>query len=781
LKDGRVLVGSLGEIHQIIEPPEERNKPRGKTIVVIDDGLRFTYVPKYKVVNASPEAGEQLQTYKIHQRYTGGGTAIKVLGDYNFSNSFDQFGRRSVSLSAPGGVEMMVQAITEINPHYVKIEGLRRTWDMRVATGAIPRNVLTPIILNQIDAPKNIEQRLGLIRFYIQANKYKEAANEAAAFLQEFQNDPELKNQTSTRDQLTNSLQMLRQRETRQRLEELELRFQAGQYELVYNLLQTFETQNVAGDILQGARRLMRRYEDLQRRRETFIREMDSLIEKIEVDEPSKKKLASIRDEIAAELNFNTIERISLFELHRTNANLENSQKLAYAISGWYVGTNIEINRLTTALCLQETRNLVAAFLSESAPIRRDQLLEEISHLETNSPEIIVKILANMKPPVETPPQKRGGYYELKRKGFLSEEPYVEYRYIVQLPPEYDPNRSYPTVVTLPSTTTTPEMQIDWWAGDEHDGKRLLGHAARYGYIVISPDWNAARLPDYDFSGMSHAAVLYTLRDAMQRFNIDSDRVFLSGHGIGGTAAWDIAAAHPDLWAGVIPIGGVANRYIRAYVDNMQNVPFYYVGGELEGFGGISKTVLNSQTFNRYLMPIANPCEATVVLYHGRGSEPYSDEILRIFDWMKRHPRNFTPREFAVRTLRHWDDFFWWVELGRLSNNSELSPLLIDPVLWSRDDGKLPKAIQVESKISLNANSIRVKTIPSSRPSRDGDNFVVFLTPDMINFNQKADITVNNVQYAPTGGYVQPSVEVILEDTRTRADRQHPFWARLTR
>ena len=44
------------------------------------------------------------------------------------------------------------------------------------------------------------------------------------------------------------------------------------------------------------------------------------------------------------------------------------------------------------------------------------------------------------------------------------------------------------------------------------------------------------------------------LRDAMRRFSIDSDRVFLSGHSIGGDAAWDIGLAHPDLWAGVIPI-----------------------------------------------------------------------------------------------------------------------------------------------------------------------------------------------------------------------------------
>ena len=39
--------------------------------------------------------------------------------------------------------------------------------------------------------------------------------------------------------------------------------------------------------------------------------------------------------------------------------------------------------------------------------------------------------------------------------------------------------------------------------------------------------------------------------DAMRRCSIDSDRVFIAGHGEGVTVAWDIALAHPDLWGGL--------------------------------------------------------------------------------------------------------------------------------------------------------------------------------------------------------------------------------------
>ena len=59
------------------------------------------------------------------------------------------------------------------------------------------------------------------------------------------------------------------------------------------------------------------------------------------------------------------------------------------------------------------------------------------------------------------------------------------------------------------------------------------------------------------------------LRDACKRFSIDIDRVFLSGHSMGGDAAWDIGLAHPDLWAGVIPIVAAADKYVNAATGRM--------------------------------------------------------------------------------------------------------------------------------------------------------------------------------------------------------------------
>ena len=55
----------------------------------------------------------------------------------------------------------------------------------------------------------------------------------------------------------------------------------------------------------------------------------------------------------------------------------------------------------------------------------------------------------------------------------------------------------------------------------------------------------------------------------------------------------------------------------------------------------------------------------------------------------------------------------------------------------------------------------------------------VWLSPKMLDFNQRAIITVNGRRINGPDQMIQPDLHVLLEDVRTRGDRQHPFWARI--
>jgi pimeloyl-ACP methyl ester carboxylesterase len=329
----------------------------------------------------------------------------------------------------------------------------------------------------------------------------------------------------------------------------------------------------------------------------------------------------------------------------------------------------------------------------------------------------------------------------------VGDEPFT---YYVQLPPEYDPYRTYPCIVTLGPSGARAAEQIDWWAGPYDEQYQLrLGHASKHGYIVIAPKWVG---PVY--SAHSHASVLNSLRDALRRFSIDTDRVFLSGHSQGGDAVWDIGLAHPDLWAGVIPIVATADKYVTHYWPNGKYVPLYFVAGQMDS----NRTHANARSLDRYLTRSGFDC--ILVEYQGRGHERFNDELPHLFDWMELagNRRNFSPREIECVTMRPWDNFFYWLEVDDLPSNRMVMP----------DEWQARSSTARVYGSLRDGNTIYVRT-PANQVR-------VWLTPEMVDFEQPVSVSVGNRRIREE---VQPSVEVMLEDARTRGDRLNPFWAKL--
>ena len=55
----------------------------------------------------------------------------------------------------------------------------------------------------------------------------------------------------------------------------------------------------------------------------------------------------------------------------------------------------------------------------------------------------------------------------------------------------------------------------------------------------------------------------------------------------------------------------------------------------------------------------------------------------------------------------------------------------------------------------------------------------IWLSPEMVNFNARINITVGGRRPSGVPAMIKPSVETMLEDLRVRGDRQHPFWAKV--
>jgi predicted esterase len=857
LKNGMILEGSPGTISSVAADPLKGSGPTDlKLILIIDDQLRRVFVPTKQVVGEiGRPAAVGMVKIPLFQKVANQGQTISAVGMPLRMDPFDEWGRRTYSMVGPRGKAIdVVQGITEITPRWTKVEAIQGInhyiWTMKIATSSIPREQLSKILARALD-DKDPEQRLRIVRLYMQAERFPDARAELEQFVKDFPN----------RANYEDTLKQLRRLGAELLLKEIDLRIDAGQFRLAVDMLTNFPSEEVPGETLLKVRENLDEIKSFQTLGHQALKLIDTNVAAFKGD-ATREDVKGIVAEIKSELNVNTLDRFADFLRLADDASMSPEQKVSLAISGWLMGSGAAIDNLGVATSLVQVRELVRQYLLTTRAPERKDILARLDSLEGATPAYIAAIIAHMKPPLEPslamahgadvgnaaavlglpgattkapaaapippkpeppkpasdgegadcappsddsallkgrpkavgpmpktepepepppiPPETKAtvepaaaspvaiagipGLYELTVDTGMSEEPQV--KYWVQVPPEYDPYRRYPCIVTLNGGATTPQQQIDWWAGSYNPAVQTrYGQATRHGYIVIAPRWTREHQRQYEFSSREHAAVLLPLRDACKRFSIDADRVFLTGHSMGGTAAWDVGLAHPDLWAGVMPIVAMPSgtptdptfKYISQYSENAKYVPLYFVCGEKD-----SSKWASAHDWDEYLTKIGY--DAMVVEYLGRGHEAFFDEIQHLFDWMRLHKRDFFPKEFTVESLRPWDYFFWWVETA---NPRPISVIL--PAEWG--DGPRPskKPTPAETKVDpLAPNGVTVQ-------SKSCGKVTVWLSPELVTFNDTLKVVINGNRYLKT----QPNKETLLEDVRTRGDRQHPFWAKV--
>jgi len=753
LNNGLQYEGKLGKVGGLAQNPNQSVDKEGQTgaqlIVLVNDELRRTFVSKYQVREVRESELVSQERITIPQRVAHSDKYVSGVGSIIDVTEFDAWGRRIFSMNVTGrGRVDVVQGITLITPEWTKVEGLQGdrpvAWDMRIATSSIPQAKLSEILMRQLDSD-DPNDRLRIVRLYIQGERYSDASAELQNVIRNF---PELKD-------LEKQVTSLRQLVAQQLLDEIKLRRKSGQHRLAHGMLTHFPDEKVAGETLLTVRQMLDEYATADARGKRVLGLLDENLALLE-DGNRRARLQPVRDEIAAELNMNNLDRFADFLRLADDATLSPDQKVSLAVSGWLLGSGAGRVNLSVSTSLIEVRRLVRRYLRSTGQAERMEILEQLRTHEGGAPSYVARLAAHMKPALDLPdPEPHAeGLYRMSVPGLTGQ---ADNEYLLQLPPEYDPYRRYPVVVTMHSVRTTPSLQIDWWSGAAHPqtGARS-GQGTRNGYIVIAPQWTKPHQRKYEFSAREHAAALHSLRDAARRVSIDTDRTFLSGHSIGGDAVWDIGLAHPDVWAGVIPLVAVADKYVARYWENAKSIPFYFVMGELDG----DKLGRNSRDLDRYLTRVG--FDATIVEYLGRGHEHFQDEVHRIYRWMDAHQRPAAPPEIITYSMRPWDNFFWWIELDRMPLRS-----MVTPVSWPPARGVHP--VKTKGSILRN-NHLRLET--------GAGRVTAWLSPEFVDFEKKITITVNGRSHSNPDD-ATPSTAVLLEDIRSRGDRLHPFWARV--
>jgi hypothetical protein len=167
----------------------------------------------------------------------------------------------------------------------------------------------------------------------------------------------------------------------------------------------------------------------------------------------------------------------------------------------------------------------------------------------------------------------------------------TESYYAVQLPDGYDPSRSYPLLLVLHGAVFM-NLSFPNPDGIEKDGSGDTAEMNRFfsafgfatGTIVVYPHANKEFNWMYPDDGFP--MVPRIVRDLKKIFNIDDDRVFISGHSNGATGVVSYLLKEPGLFAGFygfnsnprVSTGGtfIRNALNRSYFNVSTDKDYYF-------------------------------------------------------------------------------------------------------------------------------------------------------------------------------------------------------------
>jgi acetyl esterase/lipase len=622
---------------------------------------------------------------------------------------------------------------------------------------------------SKLDDEKRIDRRFRIFHFFAQAEWLSEAGEELERIAADF---PKAKERV---DEARKNLAALK---AIQLYDDIKRAHDAGQFSWVKRRFPRLPDSGLPEKMLTEMRELKAEYEAAEANLQLARRYLDELPPLLTADDLDVRPVLldaarAIRDELhlehflksKAELRGGDKEGVRVARLDtflaqaqqlerdrkQNNGNSETRpvEVLALAVTGWLLGGRSAENKPEFARQLWLARKFALEYQKAVGVDARLRLFKKYQDEQSRrNPAISVEEFAQLLPflPPPEPPAMSGT--EAMEFTADSMRGGRQVHYWAKMPPDYHPGRPWPVLIVAHMSSETPKDALAHWAEQ----------AERNGYILAAPEWETIPGAAYQYSTDEHNIILDLIRDLRRRFQVDSDRVFLTGAGSGGALAFDVGLSHPDQFAGVIPICGIHGGYGTAYSRNAQYLPYYVICGD--HCNAIHKE--NRQLVKEW---IGKVYPVLYVEYKGRGMEPYIAEAEHAFDWMNRKVRanpisenGAIGREF--RMLRREDNHFYWL------STEKISPNCIMPVKWKPTVLPATMCAQVSdgNRISVSTYGLQQVSLWFGRGLKvDIEKPVVISVNLKVLWQQK----------------VKPNLSLLLDDLYERGDRQRPYIARV--
>lgn len=232
----------------------------------------------------------------------------------------------------------------------------------------------------------------------------------------------------------------------------------------------------------------------------------------------------------------------------------------------------------------------------------------------------------------------------------MRSEDFRGWPYAVRVPEDYRGDEPVPLLIYLAGN-----------AGPALEGFLIAEDAmTETDYLVLYPHAGQAW-----WEPRARAMMDALLTEVMTEFNVDPDRVFLTGLSNGGTAAYYFAALWPHRFSAVVSAMGAGQFGIygaekeRPVPGNLANVPLLFLHGARDRTISVNNTHLTVAL----LEPRWAPLDVHVWPDRGHEITPGRGDDGRTLDWFRRHGGRRIPERLWFRAPTMEAPRQYWVEI----------------------------------------------------------------------------------------------------------------------
>jgi hypothetical protein len=340
-----------------------------------------------------------------------------------------------------------------------------------------------------------------------------------------------------------------------------------------------------------------------------------------------------------------------------------------------------------------------------------------------------------------------------------------EFFYWVNVPWNYDPKRSYQVRIQLHggviNTSNFPRSAgtIGPLAGVEQIYILPIGWAK-------APWWSPAQVEN-----------LATILDSVKRtYNVDENRVVVSGVSDGGTGVYYIAMKDTTPYASFLPLNG-ALLVLRnedpatvgdLFPTNLRNKPFFVVNGDLDPVYPTSIVGPHVEYLKEKGVDLVYKPQAKGV--HDTAWWPDVKDSFEAF--VSNHPRSALPEKLTWESgSEPTENRAHWLVIDKLGSSDQSSPQL-DDLNMVTGVGRLFERAQSSGRVDL----VRAGNTVTAATQGVAE-FTVLVSPDAFDLAQPLNVVANGRTVFE--GRVEPDLQTLLKWAARDNDRTMLFVAEL--